>query len=87
MELLIFAGITSLLLYGLVDPIKEKYQNCNKVLKINEKRWNDPDIVKYNNCYAYAFRDYSKNRKKKPQPGYKSEFKQITKEKMEKNEK
>lgn len=53
---------------------KEKYlkENCNKYLPVyNPKKWNrkDHNIRKYNNCFAYAFRDFEKDRNHKPQPG------------------
>lgn len=59
--------------------LREKWKNCNIRLMPNEKIWNSKSNVKYNNCYAYAFRDLDANRKKKPQPGYKNNMKQISK--------
>src|SRR5690349_10060853 len=39
------------------------------------EKWNEQDQVReYNNCYAYAFRDWKQNRHKKPQPGEMSQL-------------
>ena len=46
--------------------------------------WNNSDIIKYNNCYAYFLDDPIDSRVSKPQPGYygigKSEIKKRNKE-------
>jgi len=43
----------------------------------DDSLWESKDIVKFNNCYAYAFVDMDLNRLSKPQPGFKSSMRPI----------
>src|SRR5207253_8841414 len=49
---------------------KSLNKQCLKALPVyNPNLWNQPNTRKYNNCYAYAFRNLEYNRDHKPQPG------------------
>lgn len=56
-----------------------KQEKFCKPITADDKVWEDEDIIKYNNCYAYAFRDLKLNRKTKPQPGFKNNLTPLTK--------
>jgi len=49
---------------------QEDDEACREAMpRFHPENWNGPGVVMYNNCYAYAFRDRSRDRSKKPQPG------------------
>ena len=58
----------------------DDYENYCTYLRSNDYRWENSDAIKYNNCYAYAFRDLDLNRKSKPQPGFLSNLKPLRKD-------
>lgn len=54
---------------------KEKF--CTE-LKANDDLWENENVIRYNNCYAYAFADIDSNRKGKPQPGFKVDLEPLS---------
>lgn len=72
----ILCVVTGLFFVKLFKYDKEPW--CPR-LSSNNYIWNNDEVKKYNNCYAYAFRNLDFNRKSKPQPGFKAGFLPLSK--------
>lgn len=60
--------------------LSQRPANCLQYLPtFHGEFWNNTPASKFNNCYAYAFRNLDLNRKHKPQPGELSNKQEIPK--------
>ena len=61
--------------------LKSRHAECLRYLPtFYGDFWNNSSASKYNNCYAYAFRNLDLNRNHKPQPGELSKVDTIPKD-------